>query len=413
MLHTEKNMIPQKWIKIVFINLFIVALLGAVMRYKIAYSLPFVDQDNFLQAHSHFAFAGWVSQVLMVLMWDVLQKYLPADSLRKYQGLLLANLLAAYGTLLSFVWQGSGAVSTLFSSSTILISWIFAWVFWRDLNKIKIVNTSFYWFKAALLFNVISSFGAFFISYVVAYNIQEPNWYLAAMYYFLHFQYNGWFFFACGGLLMEEVCSQMPLKLQKSIFWLFALACVPAYFLSALWLPIPAWVYALVVAAAIADLTGWYLLITFFIKKSPVAYQHLPPQTKWLFVLSATALSIKVALQLGSTIPYLSRLAFGFRPVVIGYLHLMFLGVISIFIIGYCKKNQFIRPDKSGITGITILVAGIVLNEIFLMIQGLSYMNYVSVPYISQLLLGASVCMLVGVALLIPAVTKTSISGIH
>ena len=88
-------------------------------------------------------------------------------------------------------------------------------------------------------------------------------------------------------------------------------------------------------------------------------------------------------------------------PVVIGYLHLMFLGVISLFIIGFCKLNQFIITRKVGNTGILIFVAGIILNQILLMIQGLSYMNYISVPYINELLFGAAICMFFGVFVII------------
>ncbi len=57
----------QKWIKICFINLLIVALLGVTLRYKIAFSLPFVDQKHLLHGHSHFAFAGWITQIIQVV----------------------------------------------------------------------------------------------------------------------------------------------------------------------------------------------------------------------------------------------------------------------------------------------------------------------------------------------------------
>jgi hypothetical protein len=40
-------------------------------------------------------------------------------------------------------------------------------------------------------------------------NIHQ-NEYLASIYYYLHFQYNGWFFFACMGLLFDF------LQLKKS-----------------------------------------------------------------------------------------------------------------------------------------------------------------------------------------------------
>jgi len=53
-----------------------------------------------------------------------------------------------------------------------------------------------------------------------------------------------------------------------------------------------------------------------------------------------------------------------------------------------------------GNIGITIFVSSIILNEFFLIIQGLSYMNYISVPWINELLPGAAVCMLTGILFL-------------
>jgi hypothetical protein len=231
--------------------------------------------------------------------------------------------------------------------------------------------------------------------------IHHPNWFLISTYYFLHFQYNGWFFFACMGLLCEQLDkSGNFISLHKKIFWLFALAFLPAYFLSALWLPIPSWLYVVIVCAATAELLGWVLLLRIIFLSKRIPEPKLTNRANWIFILAAIAISIKLLLQLGSTIPSLSKLAFGFRPVVIGYLHLMFLGVISLFIVGYCKINQFIHVKKSGDSGIKIFVAGIIINEIFLMIQGLSYMNYISVPYINELLLFAAVCMFAGIFLL-------------
>ena len=44
---------------------------------------------------------------------------------------------------------------------------------------------------------------------------------------------------------------------------------------------------------------------------------------------------MKLSLQMVSVVPSLSTLTVGFRPIVIGYLHLVLLGVITIFLIGY------------------------------------------------------------------------------
>jgi len=390
----------QKWIRITFLNLLIVAVLGVIMRYKISFYLPFIDQSNFQHAHSHFAFSGWVTQVLMVLMWGFLYNYLPHAPLKKYKPLLTGNLLCAYGMLVSFALSGYGVISTLFSTSSILVSWIFAGMFWIDLNKIEVRIISKQWFKAALFFSIISSFGAFALAYIMANKIQHPNWFLASTYYFLHFQYNGWFFFACMGLLCEHFKSILPYSIQKKVYRLFALACIPAYFLSALWLPMPLWVYGLVVLSAIAQLIAWILFVKAFPLKRLDSHQGVSTETRWLLILSASALSIKLLLQAGSTIPALSKLAFGFRPVVIGYLHLMFLGVISLFLIAYCHMKRFVIASQWRKLGVIIFVAGIIINELLLMIQGVCSMNYIHVPSMNVLLLGAAICMLVGLSLL-------------
>ena len=46
------------WVRIAVINLAIVAVLGTVMRYKIGFALPFLDQKFLQESHSHFAFTG-------------------------------------------------------------------------------------------------------------------------------------------------------------------------------------------------------------------------------------------------------------------------------------------------------------------------------------------------------------------
>ena len=68
--------------------------------------------------------------------------------------------------------------------------------------------------------------------------------------------------------------------------------------------------------------------------------------------------------------------------------------------------NQFIIMGRTWNSGIIIFVSGIILNEIFLLIQGLSYMNYITVPYINELLLGAAICMFGGILLLNLGVKK-------
>ena len=390
-----------RWLRLSFFNLLLVSLIGVILRYKIAFSLPFIDQKHLLHGHSHFAFSGWITHTLLVLLVNHLARYKGEAVFRKYRFLLYANLFTAYGMLISFPIQGYGIWSISFSTLSILTSYVFAITYWKDLNSIHSNTVSHLCCKAALLFNAISSLGAFSLAFMMATKTIHQNWYLAAVYFFLHFQYNGWFFFAGMGLLFSRIEHIVSIQKQlKNIFWLFCTACIPAYLLSALWLPIHLVIYWAVVAAAFAQVTGWGIFIKLFIMNKTAFTNSFPVAGRWLFLLSALAFTIKLLLQLGSTIPSLSQLAFGFRPIVIGYLHLILLGVISIFLIGFIMSFQFVHISKLFKMGVYVFVGGIFINQLFLMTQGVAALSYHIIPFIDESLLVAALIMFSGLVLM-------------
>ena len=392
----------SRYLKIAFLNLLVVAFLGVLMRYKILYSLPFIDQKNLLHGHSHFAFSGWITQTLMVLLVAYLSKATGKDEFISYKKLLLANLITAYGMLIAFPIQGYGMVSIFFSTLSVFISYIFAFFFWKDLNKIENQNVAHYWFKAGLLLNVFSSIGTFGLAFMMANKIADQTWYLAAVYFYLHFQYNGWFFFTCMGLFYVILPTKIIATNElKRIFWLFALASVPAYFLSTLWMSLPLWVYILVVLASFVQVIAWIVFVRVLFTSRNIIITTISKEVKWLFGLSAVALTIKLLLQLSSTIPYLSQLAFGFRSIVIAYLHLVLLGVITIFLLGYIFTLNVLTVKKTTVYGVIIFVIGIFLNELMLMLQGVASFSYTIIPYTNELLLSFALMMFSGIILLL------------
>ena len=76
------------WIRISLFSLLVVAGIGCILRYKILYSLPWVDQKHLLHAHSHFAFSGWITQALMAFMVAHLGKQNGANMFQKFRWLL-------------------------------------------------------------------------------------------------------------------------------------------------------------------------------------------------------------------------------------------------------------------------------------------------------------------------------------
>ncbi len=299
--------------------------------------------------------------------------------------------------MICFIIQGYGAFSITFSTLSVLVSYVFIVRFWMDLNRIKERSISILWFKAALIFSFISSLGTFGLAYMMGNKITDQNWYLASIYFYLHFQYNGWFLFAGMGLLSDklEIITGARKKLYY-VFLLFCFACVPAYFLSILWSPISGSIYFLLIASVIAQLAGWMILLIVIIKNKSLISPLFSKYGKILLILSGIAFTIKLILQSGSIHPELSHLSYGFRPIIIGYLHLVLLGVTSIFIIGYIISFKLILITKKLIVGVFVFVAGIIINELLLMVQGVAALTYTGIPYINMMLLLAAAILFTG-----------------
>lgn len=392
----------KKWVQLSVVNLLIVAILGAILRYKIAFSLPIIDQERLLHAHSHFAFGGWVSQILMAFIVSRLSVAHGKDLFKKYNTVLWANMICAYGMLISFPLQGYGLVSILFSTATLFISYIFMGYVWLDTKKSGTGNILYPWFRGATFFNALSSLGAFSLAYMMATNNAHQDWYLASVYFFLHFQYNGWFSLVILGLLSEKLTEAgVSYKRLIFLFRLFAFACIPIYFLSILWIPIPLWMYSIVTVSAILQLSGWVVILMMVYRKKEVLKKNLPPLSYVVLLLSLTAFSMKFILQLGSAIPALSAFAYGSRPIIIGYLHLVLLGAISLFILSYSIHKRAIKVNAGSKIGLYVFISGIILNELILMIQGFALKSNVSVPYVNEWLFLAALVLVAGMTILV------------
>jgi hypothetical protein len=386
------------WLKISLINLCIVAVLGVLMRYKIGFEFPYFNQKNLQHSHSHFAFSGWLAHTLMVLMVYYIQSKIADFAENKYKKIIIANLICSYGMLLFFIYQGYGLISIVFSTSSIFVAYYFAYLFFKDLKLLDSDLLSKNWFKAALFFNIISSLGTFYLAYMMVSKNVIQDLYLSSIYYYLHFQYNGWFFFACMGLLFGFLNlrkSEHPF--YETSYNLFALACIPAYFLSILWLDLPIWLFVITVIAAFIQVYSWFKFLFLLIKTKRDSLDNFSPLLRYILLFVGFALSIKLLLQLGSTVPIISQLAFGFRPIVIAYLHLILLAIITLFILFYIYANHLIYINKKIKYGILLFSTGVLLNEIVLGIQGLASLSYTSIPFVNEILFGIAILLFIGI----------------
>lgn len=392
----------QSFVKIGIFNLALVALIGCIMRYKIGFEFPFFDQKYLLHGHSHFAFTGWVSHILFTLMLVFISEF--DVQTERFNRIIWTNLVCAYGMLISFILQGYGPVSIIFSTLSIFISFGFALQYFKALQSIQHPSTK--WFKAALLFNILSSIGTFYLAYMMMTKTLQQEAYLGSVYFFLHFQYSGWFFFAIMGLLVSKLSKLQGYKDNDLIFKSFFWACLPAYFLSILWAKLPWYLYILPVFAVILQLSGLYLLLVQIHDLKTIIIKNWPKYVRLFFGLALAALIIKLSLQAGSIFPEISKLAFGFRSIVIAYLHLVLLGITTLFLLGYLLLCGYIPNVKSAQIALILFVIGVFSNELILMVQGIASFGYILVPYLNEMLLVVSVLMLSSVVYLFSTLRK-------
>jgi hypothetical protein len=128
---------------------------------------------------------------------------------------------------------------------------------------------------------------------------------------------------------------------------------------------------------------------------------------KWLFYTATIALTIKFILQTISVIPSLSQLVFGFRPIIIAYLHLVLLGVYSLFLIGYWFYKGYLQTNKTARIGIVIFFIGVCLNECVLGIQGIAAFTYTPIPFVNEMLFGVACVLLLGASTLAISQART------
>lgn len=392
-----------RWARWSILNLLLVATAGVLLRYKIAFSLPFLHQKNLLHAHSHFAFSGWVSIALCICLIELLQYYGYQPG-KKYNRLLWLAQFFNYGMLFSFPFGGYTPIAIGFSTGSIVFSYLFAFHFYKDSRATQMPAWLRQWFLAALAFYAISSLGAFNLAFLMAEHSSSQEWYIGSVYFFLHFQYNGWFLFTLIGLFLFYVQLKGGLDQfnHKTIFLPMVISCIPAFFLSALWMRLPLWCYLLAFLAVILQWLALYNFIRQFRGRGPFKMHTENKIVNRLWLLVLVAFFLKMLLQSFSLVPALTYFAFGFRPIVIGYLHLVLLGIVTLFLLGYLIYREMLRVDlQIAKTGLILFTLSVILNEVVLMLQGVFALKEITLQGSREMLLVIAIGLFIGLALLL------------
>lgn len=391
----------KNWFYFALLNLFVAAVIGVVLRYAYVAEISWVKYKNLLHAHSHVAMLGWVFPALFVFLTRYFGK---KEDSKTYNLLLAGNQIAVLGMLFSFPVQGYGPVSIIFSTLHILLAYIFAFRLYKTLRSDRSFASNLV--KTALLFMVISTLGIWAMGGVMAAQMRGSVWYYMSVQFYLHFQFNGWFMFAIMGLFfrqMEVHQVKLSQSLQQSFFVLLIISAVLTYALSVAWSQPYMAVFLINSSGVLIQLLALISFIALVGQSWRTILRPFSGLVQRLFLLAFLALSFKIAIQTLVAFPVLAEAAYTIRNYVIGFIHLILLGAITFSLLGLAFHSQYLKEKgKSGIIGIWTLIAGFVLTELILFLQGtLHWASMGFLPYYYEILFGVSLLLPVGVLFLL------------
>jgi len=389
----------QFWLKLCIFNFFIVSVIGVMMRYNMAFSLPGFDHKYMQESHSHFAFYGWVAACIYFFVTDYLDKSPTKINLSKYQFLMFTNQIGSYGMLISFLFGGYFWLSIVFSAISLLTGFAFFIFLWFDTKTIQ--ETEIIWLRAGAFFATLSSVGIFGLAYFSSKKEVFEVLFRASTYFYLHYQYNGFFLFSCVGLFLISLKNRgiiIPEKLNRSIFYLLLIGCFFGYGLSILWIDMPGVFNAFFAITSLIQLFGAFQLGIFVWQNRNKLSKYFLIQ-KILLTIVGFAFLLKFILQATSAIPFLGAYAFNSITIVIAYLHLILLMGVSLFIIWKMLDLEYFKMNRLLIISVFVLVFGVVLNEIILILAAIS--SFFLIPFLNSVywLLFASVSIMVSIGL--------------
>ena len=373
------------------------ALLGLLLRSFPVFGFQF-NYRYVVHAHSHIALLGWVYVGLTTLLHFCFVK--KKGSSVAYQRIFWCTQGTLIGMLLTFPFTGYALFSIIFSTLFLIVSYVFVYHFWKNIkpkfNQSKALRCA----KAALLYLVISSIGPWALGAIMNTLGPQSIWYRLAIYFYLHFQYNGWMVLALVALflfVLEQKGIKLPQKGFTQFFRMVNCGIVLTFALSVLWTEPPMGLY---VAAGLGALVQCYAFVQLgILVKNKIHLLSLSKLQISLMRIVVILGLIKMSLQLLTALPYFARLATIYMDLTIGYLHLTFLGVVSIGLFFFVDYYGLMRIAQRPFVW---YFSGFVLSELLIFYKGIAaWMQWEPLGNYTVILILVSMLMPIGLILML------------
>ncbi len=310
-----------------------IALLGLILRMVPVFPLG-INFSNYLHAHSHVAFLGWlhgafISLISYIFLKDKLQT-------RLFKFIYWFTIINIIGMYFSFPIQGYKLFSILFLSLFLIGTYMFLFYFFKHKTDTERYPATYRFVKAGLWLQFLSSLSPWSLGPIIKILGKQSNFYKYDIFYYLHFQYNGWFLFATIGLtlyLLERRNIKLPAKQVQRLYRLLLVAVFFGYFSNTLWAN-PGLVFnILALIGGAAEIAAFFVLLQILNRYHHYLHHTISDFSYKILILVLATFMLKAVLQFMGSFQYYADLSFQIRDFIIGYLHLIMLGIFTPFLL--------------------------------------------------------------------------------
>ncbi len=359
---------PRYWFGIALLNLAIAATIGCVLRSYYVVDIPYLRFKPLLHAHSHVAMLGWLFIALMVFLLEDADRQQPRG---KHRLLLLLVQVAVVGMLLSFPIESYGPVSISFTTLHLLLSYALAVMAWRG-TRHWLAAGSRKLVRIAVWLMAVSTIGVWAMAPLLAMGLFGTEVYYWSIQFFLHFQFNGWFWFAALALWSRWAETHGTAELfDPFTIRLWLVSAVLTFALAIAWSERHWPIIAINSVGVLLQLwAGWRTAMA--IRSTQQKLFGKAPLWAWRCVTYALiGMGLKVLMQTAVAVPAVAVMAFTIRNYVIGFIHLNMLGAISMMLFAMALlRGWFVSTDPLVRVGLSLFTGGVLLSEAALFVQG-------------------------------------------
>jgi len=324
-----------------------IALLGLTLRLYPIYDLG-INFAWLLHAHSHVAFLGWIHGAFISFISYIFLK----DKLhtKTFKWIYAFTITTIVGMYFSFPLQGYKLFSIIFLSLFLVSTYFFLYYFFKHKKEVDTYPVTYKFIKAGLFLQFLSSLSPWSLVFILKAFGKKSHFYKYDIYYYLHFQYNGWFLFAMIGLILfmlERRNIRINPVQAKRILYLMLVAVFLGYFSNTLWAKPGMFYNILALVGGASEIFALFLLLRILLRYHRFIEKTISPTSYLIFKWVLAALFFKAGLQFMGSFQYYADLSFLIRDFVIGYLHLIMLGIFTPFLLILANELSFIKLKKS------------------------------------------------------------------